>query len=202
MAAGCCLLGCVYSQQSVSGCYTCVWTQRWSCCCRYFNYRTTRFLAEEGFYKFHNWFDDRAWYPLGRIIGGTIYPGRPAGFGCARTHFVQCGAARAWIWEGSSSCLFHPSHLFWLPCSNCNPLTVPRLSHRADDHLGSHLPRAALLPHHHRHPERLRLPGAPLLLLHHHCDLPPHQRAQGMGRTISALGFIPLRRICACRATI
>ncbi|NXP81789.1 STT3A glycosyltransferase, partial [Ramphastos sulfuratus] len=40
-----------------------------------FNYRTTRFLAEEGFYKFHNWFDDRAWYPLGRIIGGTIYPG-------------------------------------------------------------------------------------------------------------------------------
>lgn len=43
---------------------------------RYFNYRTTRFLVEEGFYNFHNWFDDRAWYPLGRIIGGTIYPGR------------------------------------------------------------------------------------------------------------------------------
>lgn len=41
----------------------------------YFNYRTTKYLAEEGFYSFHNWFDDRAWYPLGRIIGGTIYPG-------------------------------------------------------------------------------------------------------------------------------
>ncbi|CAG2109687.1 unnamed protein product [Medioppia subpectinata] len=41
----------------------------------YFNYRTTRFLTEEGFYSFLNWFDDRAWYPLGRIIGGTIYPG-------------------------------------------------------------------------------------------------------------------------------
>lgn len=41
----------------------------------YFNFRTTRFLTEEGFYEFHNWFDDRAWYPLGRIIGGTIYPG-------------------------------------------------------------------------------------------------------------------------------
>uniref|UniRef100_A0A061QLL8 Dolichyl-diphosphooligosaccharide--protein glycosyltransferase subunit STT3A n=1 Tax=Cupiennius salei TaxID=6928 RepID=A0A061QLL8_CUPSA len=41
----------------------------------YFNYRTTRYLAENGFYSFHNWFDDRAWYPLGRIIGGTIYPG-------------------------------------------------------------------------------------------------------------------------------
>lgn len=48
---------------------------------RYFNYRTTRFLAEEGFYKFHNWFDDRAWYPLGRIIGGTIYPGKSLGGG-------------------------------------------------------------------------------------------------------------------------
>ncbi|OTF83909.1 hypothetical protein BLA29_004666, partial [Euroglyphus maynei] len=41
----------------------------------YFNYRTTRYLAENGFYSFHNWFDNRAWYPLGRIIGGTIYPG-------------------------------------------------------------------------------------------------------------------------------
>lgn len=41
----------------------------------YFNYRTTKYLVEEGYYKFHNWFDDRAWYPLGRIIGGTIYPG-------------------------------------------------------------------------------------------------------------------------------
>lgn len=41
----------------------------------YFNYRTTKFLSSEGFYSFLNWFDDRAWYPLGRIIGGTIYPG-------------------------------------------------------------------------------------------------------------------------------
>ncbi|KNC46998.1 dolichyl-diphosphooligosaccharide-protein glycosyltransferase subunit STT3A [Thecamonas trahens ATCC 50062] len=41
----------------------------------YFNFRTTKYLVENGFYEFHNWFDDRAWYPLGRIIGGTIYPG-------------------------------------------------------------------------------------------------------------------------------
>lgn len=41
----------------------------------YFNYRTTQFMTEKGFYSFHNWFDDMAWYPLGRIIGGTIYPG-------------------------------------------------------------------------------------------------------------------------------
>ncbi|GLD93804.1 hypothetical protein PINS_up002409 [Pythium insidiosum] len=41
----------------------------------YFNYRTTKYLATEGFLEFLDWFDDRAWYPLGRIIGGTIYPG-------------------------------------------------------------------------------------------------------------------------------
>jgi len=41
----------------------------------WFNYRTTQFLAREGFYKFFNWFDSESWYPLGRVIGGTIYPG-------------------------------------------------------------------------------------------------------------------------------
>lgn len=30
---------------------------------------------EEGSYKFWNWFDSRSWYPLGRIVGGTVYPG-------------------------------------------------------------------------------------------------------------------------------
>uniref|UniRef100_A0AC34QP97 Dolichyl-diphosphooligosaccharide--protein glycotransferase n=1 Tax=Panagrolaimus sp. JU765 TaxID=591449 RepID=A0AC34QP97_9BILA len=41
----------------------------------WFNYRATHYMVENGFYKFLNWFDDRAWYPLGRIVGGTIYPG-------------------------------------------------------------------------------------------------------------------------------
>lgn len=54
----------------------------------YFNYRTTKFLADEGFYNFHNWFDDRAWYPLGRIIGGTIYPGLMV-TAAAGYHFLQ-----------------------------------------------------------------------------------------------------------------
>ena len=31
--------------------------------------------AAEGFLDFLDWFDDRGWYPLGRTIGGTIYPG-------------------------------------------------------------------------------------------------------------------------------
>ncbi|EDV20993.1 uncharacterized protein TRIADDRAFT_31147 [Trichoplax adhaerens] len=41
----------------------------------WFNYRATHHMAENGFYNFLNWFDERAWYPLGRIVGGTVYPG-------------------------------------------------------------------------------------------------------------------------------
>lgn len=41
----------------------------------YFNYRVTQFLTEEGFYNMWNWFDDKTWYPLGRVVGGTVYPG-------------------------------------------------------------------------------------------------------------------------------
>jgi len=71
----------------------------------YFNYRTTRFLAEEGFYKFHNWFDDRAWYPLGRIIGGTIYPGENK-FNCWISHaFVT--ASQADFQSGVVHCIGH-----------------------------------------------------------------------------------------------
>ncbi|KAL7260005.1 hypothetical protein ACSBR1_005796 [Camellia fascicularis] len=41
----------------------------------YFNYRVTQYLIKNGIYDFWNWFDDRTWYPLGRVIGGTVYPG-------------------------------------------------------------------------------------------------------------------------------
>ncbi|CAD7966724.1 unnamed protein product [Amoebophrya sp. A120] len=41
----------------------------------YFNYRTTNYLSEHGFLEFWNWFDDQSWYPLGRVIGHTLFPG-------------------------------------------------------------------------------------------------------------------------------
>lgn len=41
----------------------------------WFNYRATAYMVQHGFYNFINWFDERAWYPLGRIVGGTVYPG-------------------------------------------------------------------------------------------------------------------------------
>ena len=41
----------------------------------WFNYRATEYLAEHGFAKFFTWYDYDLWYPLGRPIGTTIYPG-------------------------------------------------------------------------------------------------------------------------------
>jgi len=41
----------------------------------WFNYRATHYMVNHDFYQFLNWFDERAWYPLGRIVGGTVYPG-------------------------------------------------------------------------------------------------------------------------------
>ena len=38
----------------------------------YFNYRTTIKLVAEGTKEFWNWFDADSWYPLGRVVGGTV----------------------------------------------------------------------------------------------------------------------------------
>ena len=37
--------------------------------------RATEYLAEHGREKFFKWFDYMSWYPLGRPVGTTIYPG-------------------------------------------------------------------------------------------------------------------------------
>ncbi|KAM0869215.1 hypothetical protein ACQ4PT_040812 [Festuca glaucescens] len=37
--------------------------------------RTARSPSTVDMYEFWNWFDDRTWYPLGRVIGGTVNPG-------------------------------------------------------------------------------------------------------------------------------
>jgi len=41
----------------------------------WFNYRATEYLAEHGREKFFKWYDYESWYPLGRPVGTTIYPG-------------------------------------------------------------------------------------------------------------------------------
>eukprot|EP00929_Paragymnodinium_shiwhaense_P009687 TRINITY_DN11394_c0_g1_i1.p1 TRINITY_DN11394_c0_g1~~TRINITY_DN11394_c0_g1_i1.p1 ORF type:complete len:820 (-),score=157.67 TRINITY_DN11394_c0_g1_i1:106-2565(-) len=51
----------------------------------WFNYRATEYLAENGAERFFKWYDYMSWYPIGRPIGTTIYPG------------MQFAAV--WIWE-------------------------------------------------------------------------------------------------------
>lgn len=41
----------------------------------WFNFRATQYLVDNGWYKFLNWMDERSWYPLGRVVGTTVYPG-------------------------------------------------------------------------------------------------------------------------------
>jgi len=41
----------------------------------WFNYRATEYLANNGWHAFFHWFDYESWYPLGRPVGTTIYPG-------------------------------------------------------------------------------------------------------------------------------
>lgn len=41
----------------------------------YFNWRATQYLDQNGWKKFATWFDYKVWYPLGRPVGTTIYPG-------------------------------------------------------------------------------------------------------------------------------
>merc|ERR1719482_563138 len=41
----------------------------------WFNYRATEYMAANGWSKFQAWYDDQVWYPLGRHVGSTTYPG-------------------------------------------------------------------------------------------------------------------------------
>jgi len=41
----------------------------------WFNFRATQYLVDHGYHAFTNWFDTEVWYPLGRHVGSTVYPG-------------------------------------------------------------------------------------------------------------------------------
>jgi hypothetical protein len=61
-------------------------------------------LVSEGFYEFWNWFDSDSWYPLGRVVGGTVYPGIMV---TAATVYK----VREWA---QHTCLFVLAHTIWL----------------------------------------------------------------------------------------
>ncbi|OHS99384.1 Oligosaccharyl transferase STT3 subunit family protein [Tritrichomonas foetus] len=41
----------------------------------HFNWRCTQYIDQHGLYEFLNWFDNISWYPQGRPVGETSYPG-------------------------------------------------------------------------------------------------------------------------------
>ncbi|KAH8614138.1 putative Oligosaccharyl transferase STT3 subunit [Trypanosoma vivax] len=41
----------------------------------WFNYRATQYLSDNGWRAFFEWYDYMSWYPLGRPVGTTIFPG-------------------------------------------------------------------------------------------------------------------------------
>jgi dolichyl-diphosphooligosaccharide--protein glycosyltransferase len=41
----------------------------------WFNFRATQYLVTHGWRKFFTWYDHESWYPLGRPVGTTIFPG-------------------------------------------------------------------------------------------------------------------------------
>lgn len=41
----------------------------------FFNCRVTDHILNNGVSKWFDWFDERSWHPLGRLIGQTMYPG-------------------------------------------------------------------------------------------------------------------------------
>jgi len=51
----------------------------------WFNYRATEYLAANGAERFFKWYDYMSWYPIGRPVGTTIYPGM---------QFVS-----VWLWQ-------------------------------------------------------------------------------------------------------
>eukprot|EP00571_Detonula_confervacea_P013550 CAMPEP_0172310290 /NCGR_PEP_ID=MMETSP1058-20130122/11401_1 /TAXON_ID=83371 /ORGANISM="Detonula confervacea, Strain CCMP 353" /LENGTH=957 /DNA_ID=CAMNT_0013023083 /DNA_START=116 /DNA_END=2989 /DNA_ORIENTATION=+ len=97
----------------------------------YFNWRATQYLYDNGAKKFFSWFDHMVWYPLGRPVGTTIYPGMqftavflkryifgdnmslndvccyiPAWFGVIATFLVGCIAYEASLPENSGGTIF------------------------------------------------------------------------------------------------
>lgn len=41
----------------------------------WFNYRATEYLDNHGWHAFFHWYDYMSWYPIGRPVGTTIFPG-------------------------------------------------------------------------------------------------------------------------------
>jgi dolichyl-diphosphooligosaccharide--protein glycosyltransferase len=91
----------------------------------WFNFRATKYLSKHGTEAFFHWFDHMSWYPLGRPVGTTIYPGlqytsvaihrvlKMMGKGWRMSLNDVCCYVPAW---GGASCTFF-MYLFTVECT-------------------------------------------------------------------------------------
>lgn len=68
----------------------------------YFNYRATEYLYANGWERFSKWFDYMSWYPLGRPVGTTIYPGMQVTSVFIKNHILP-------DWSINDICCFVPT---------------------------------------------------------------------------------------------
>eukprot|EP01116_Phalansterium_solitarium_P013790 TRINITY_DN31202_c0_g1_i1.p1 TRINITY_DN31202_c0_g1~~TRINITY_DN31202_c0_g1_i1.p1 ORF type:complete len:724 (-),score=329.55 TRINITY_DN31202_c0_g1_i1:273-2444(-) len=78
----------------------------------WFNFRATQYLVDNGVTAFLNWFDDQCWYPIGRHVGSTIYPGMM--FTAALIYHVQ--QFLGFGWTLTDVCVYIPA---WFACLAC-----------------------------------------------------------------------------------
>jgi len=81
----------------------------------WFNFRATEYLAEHGWTKFFHWYDYMSWYPIGRPVGTTIYPGMQI--------------VSVWIWQVLGQI---PKTKYSIPAEvrNMIPLLLPYLPNK------------------------------------------------------------------------
>ena len=71
----------------------------------WFNFRSTQYLVDNGWEKFSNWYDYESWYPLGRPVGHTVYPGLMV---TAATIF-EYAQKYQYFWSLNDVCVFLPA---------------------------------------------------------------------------------------------
>lgn len=73
----------------------------------WFNFRATLYLYKHGWDAFFHWFDHMSWYPLGRPVGTTIYPGLQ--ITSVAIHWVLRQLGKDWRMSLNDVCCYVPA---------------------------------------------------------------------------------------------
>ena len=72
----------------------------------YFQYRAAHHLLTQGWRKFFTWYDYRSWYPFGRSVGTTTYPGLQ--LTAVTLHGIRKWLGGRWIMSLNDICCYIP----------------------------------------------------------------------------------------------